>query len=260
MTADRALLALETSGKSGSVAVATLRGQGPLAIEQEVLDPEYGSARTLAPAIAGLLERLRLTPRMLHAIAVVQGPGSFTGLRVGAATAKTIGWALGIPLVAVDALDCVAHQVATSRTMADCDEPVSLMVVSDAYRSQVFRASYLWDASGLAVEEATEIEEIASVVKRLLSSAQKWILTGPGAGKLSRWLADASTLPETGHHPVHSRIQILQGSEALPRAATVAELGWSRWEKDEVQQAIGFLPKYYRGSAAEEKRNRPDAT
>ena len=58
------------------------------------LDPRWGSAKTLAPAIEELLSVQGITPADVHAIAVVQGPGSFTGLRVGIATAKVMAYAL----------------------------------------------------------------------------------------------------------------------------------------------------------------------
>ncbi len=249
MTAERSLLALETSGKSGSVALATIRGQGSLAIEQEVLDPEWGSARTLAPAIAKVLERLQVTPRTLHAIAVVQGPGSFTGLRVGAATAKTMAWALGIPLIAVDALDCVARQVSKGWVTEHRDVPSTLVVVSDAYRGQVFRAVYQWTASGIVPCEPTGIEDLESVAQRFFMAQKSQIfVAGPGFGKVLTWCErQCSTSAQ-------AMVQVVEGPESVPMASTVAELGWERWERGETEEVLGFLPKYYRGSAAEEKK------
>ncbi len=248
MTAERSLLALETSGKSGSVALATIHGQGSLAIEQEVLDPEWGSARTLAPAIAKVLERLQVTPRTLHAIAVVQGPGSFTGLRVGAATAKTMAWALGIPLIAVDALDCVARQVSKVWVTEHRDVPSTLVVVSDAYRGQVFRAVYQWTASGIVPCEPTGIEDLESVAQRFFMAQKSQIfVAGPGFGKVLTWCEQRSTSAQ-------AMVQVVEGPESVPMASTVAELGWERWERGETEEVLGFLPKYYRGSAAEEKK------
>lgn len=249
MNTVRTLLALETSGKSGSVAVATSCSDGSPSIEQEVLDPAWGSARTLAPAIAKLLERLQWTPSDLHAIAVVQGPGSFTGLRVGAATAKTMAWALSIPLISVDALDCVAHQVAKNVPRSKFDEPMMLVVVSDAYRGQVFRASYRWSPSGWSLEEPTGIEDIESLVQRFFRAQAKGpILAGPGVGKvLNGCLRQGVVL-------THRSQQILEGPESVPMASTVADLGWGRWQRGETEDVLRFVPRYYRGSAAEEKK------
>ena len=136
------LLALETSGRSGSIALAksieSLDGLREsigsewslpsrclrnlterLEILSLDLDPTWGSAKTLAPAIQKLLAQDGLAPNDLHAIAVVQGPGSFTGLRVGIATAKVMAYALQIPILAIDTLEVIAQQVSDSRTKSD---------------------------------------------------------------------------------------------------------------------------------------------
>jgi tRNA threonylcarbamoyladenosine biosynthesis protein TsaB len=241
-------LALETSGKSGSVAIATIGGDDSLTIAQEVLDPEWGSARTLAPAIDRLLDRQGLSARMLDAISVVQGPGSFTGLRVGAATAKTMAWALGIPLIAVDALDCAAHQVHRAMGLGDAETTQALWVVSDAYRGQVFRAEYAWAMDRMECRLPTGIEDIESIVARSLGRSQSTTLAGPGVGKVLRWLEDR------GSASSHPWVQVLRGPESVPMAETVAILGWNRWKQAEIEDVFGFLPRYYRGSAAEEKQ------
>ena len=247
MEAGRHLLALETSGKSGSVAIATSRSDGSLVIEQEVLAPEWGSARTLAPAIADLLNRQQLTPRRLDAIAVVQGPGSFTGLRVGAATAKTMAWALGIPLIAVDALDCVAHQVRDNFSLSD--RKLSLIVVSDAYRGQVFRAIYQPGLTGLSIAELTAIEDIDSLLGRCAKLRDReWILAGPGLGKILK------KFEEKPNALAHLFVKTIEGPESIPMASTVAQLGWESWGRGETVEVLSFLPRYYRGSAAEEKQ------
>lgn len=246
--APRYLLALETSGKSGSVAIATLGDDDAITIAQEVLDPEWGSARTLAPAIDRLLDRQGLSARMLDAISVVQGPGSFTGLRVGAATAKTMAWALGIPLIAVDALDCVAHQVELAMGAGGLDRPRAVWVVSDAYRGQVFRAEYAWTTDRMECRLPTGIEDIESIVALNRSWSQSATLAGPGVGKVLRWLEDR------GSASSHPWDQVLRGPESVPMAETVAILGWHRWKRGEIEDVFGFLPRYYRGSAAEEKQ------
>jgi tRNA threonylcarbamoyladenosine biosynthesis protein TsaB len=248
MGAGRYLLALETSGKSGSVAMATLRGDHLLTIAQENLDPEWGSARTLAPAIDRLLDRLGLSVRMLNAISVVQGPGSFTGLRVGAATAKTMAWALGIPLIAVDALDCVAAQAERAMGAGGSERPQALWVVSDAYRGQVFRAEYVWRVDRLECRLPTGIEDIESVVARSRVLPLSTTLAGPGVGKVLRWLEDHGSMS------AHPWGQVVRGPESMPMAETVAILGWNRWMRGETEDVLGFLPRYYRRSAAEEKQ------
>ena len=127
------LLALETSGKSGSVAILRVE-DGLQVCDNVLLSPDFGSAKTLAPAIESLLSTNAIQMRSLAAIALLTGPGSFTGLRVGVATAKAIAYALQIPVVEIDTLDAIAQQCPVTSN--------SVYAVLDAYRGQVFCAEY----------------------------------------------------------------------------------------------------------------------
>ncbi|MCU0709121.1 MAG: tRNA (adenosine(37)-N6)-threonylcarbamoyltransferase complex dimerization subunit type 1 TsaB [Pirellula sp.] len=244
------LLAFETSGKSGSVALATRSSDGSMSLDEETLDPQWGSARTLAPAIERVLKRAGVEPQMIDAVAAIQGPGSFTGLRVGVATAKTMAWALNIPLIAVDMLDCVAHQVL--RSTETLHDPVSckLIVVADAYRGQLFSAEYRCHESSVSVIRPTAVEDIESLMDRWTGAGEAFVVAGPGADRLRKWLqSQLSTSAQ-------SLVTILDIKESIPMAATVAKLGWERWERGEIEDVMGFFPKYYRSSAAEEKAGR----
>lgn len=243
----RRLLALETSGKSGSVALATCNPGQPWLLEEEILDPHWGSARTLAPAIERVLNRVGIEPGAIDAIAAIQGPGSFTGLRVGVATAKTMAWALNIPLIAVDMLDCVANQIMPSASAFVDSELFTVIVVADAYRGQLFTAEYRCQGGEVCMVRPTGVEDIESLVNRWGSSGEKFVVTGPGSARLRTWFqAQSST-------SAHRLVPILESAESMPMAATVAKLGWECWERGEIEDVMGFLPRYYRSSAAEEK-------
>lgn len=241
------LLALETSGRSGSVAIAMPLPDGSLQCEQEILDPQFGSAKTLAPAIDRLLSRCNAIPNSIECIAVIQGPGSFTGLRVGVATAKTMAWALGIPIVSVDGLDVVAEQVARCQREPDL-EPKRLLAVVDAYRGQMFAASYLLTRDAMEKTQATGIVDIDAVCDALsLADSIPTLVIGGGAEKLKKEFAIRHATS------AHLLVQFLLDANSFPTASTVAQLGWKRWQSGETEDVWGFLPAYYRSSAAEEK-------
>lgn len=122
-------LAIETSRRSGSIALL----QGESVLEQVNLDAEQRTAATLAPQVAQILDSCRQANLKLDWISVSDGPGSFTGLRIGVTTAKTLSYALGLPLVPVDALAAIAASVFDAESNID-----SLCVAVDAYRNQVF--------------------------------------------------------------------------------------------------------------------------
>src|SRR6202522_164622 len=103
------LLAVDTSGKNGSLALACVTsGQSEIDILEVV--PLAGGALSaqLVPELAALLEKHRHSKRDLGAFAVVNGPGSFTGLRVGLAAIKGLAEALEKPIVAISLLEAVA--------------------------------------------------------------------------------------------------------------------------------------------------------
>lgn len=241
------LLALETSGRSGSAALATLQTDGSLLCEQEILDPQFGSAKTLAPAIDRLLRRCDAPPSALQCIAVIQGPGSFTGLRVGVATAKTMAWALGIPIVSVDGLDVVADQVAFSL----CEtvmQPKRILAVADAYRGQMFAAHFTLGLDGIEKVQGTGIEDMDALCNAFVQpNPLPWLVVGTGAQKLQKEFA--------ARHPTsaHLFVNFLLEETSSPMASTVARLGWRRWQAGQTEDVWGFLPAYYRSSAAEEK-------
>ena len=283
------LLALETSGRSGSIALAksteSLDGLREsigsdwslpsrclrnlterLEILSLDLDPTWGSAKTLAPAIQKLLAQDGLAPKDLHAIAVVQGPGSFTGLRVGIATAKVMAYALQIPIVAIDTLEVIAQQVSDSRTASDSrSEPGSqsldLFAVADAFRGQSFWAKYRIGAGECVETTRTRIDDntwLAQELSAQVSSAQDpsgcICVAGPSLEKLRDCYREIpSVQSQTALDKSHLVWEPKQLGE--PRASTVARLGWRAWLRDQTVEPFGLLPMYYRSSAAEEKHS-----
>jgi len=250
MKPESVLLALETSGKSGSVAI--LREQnGSFVCDMEQLSPESGSAKTLAPAIERLMAKNQIEMQSLCAIALLTGPGSFTGLRVGVATAKAMAYALRIPTVEIDTLDVIAHQC-----------PVvshSVHVILDAYRGQVFTAEYSIRTVGSTqvIEKVsnTEIMDIDALLECARNRVEPQLtidLCGPGCDRIRRFLSD----PENGKPEwmagIVERIRWIDGSATLPNAETVARLGIAKFQAGQVIDPFLLKPQYYRGSAAEE--------
>ncbi|MGH7680709.1 MAG: tRNA (adenosine(37)-N6)-threonylcarbamoyltransferase complex dimerization subunit type 1 TsaB, partial [Candidatus Eiseniibacteriota bacterium] len=99
----RSILAIDTAGPEGSVALAA--GSRPVA---SVSLPPSGHSEALAEAAASLLRDAGLAFRDLAALAVAEGPGSFTGLRIGLAWAKGVAWGAGVPLVLVPSHEALA--------------------------------------------------------------------------------------------------------------------------------------------------------
>jgi tRNA threonylcarbamoyladenosine biosynthesis protein TsaB len=151
------ILAIETSGRQGSVAVCRGDAGAFEVLAQDGLEGGTYSAR-LIPCIAELLHQAGVSKAHLDAIAVVDGPGSFTGLRVGLSTAKALCEVLGKPLAAVLMLEAlaVAHGV----------DGETVMAVLDAGRGELYIGEYAvrGKSAGLKREFITKLSDFVSAL------------------------------------------------------------------------------------------------
>lgn len=221
------LLALETSGRAGSVAAL----DGTQLLAERTLDAARGSAATLAPAIRELLVEVHWRTTDVQVVAVAAGPGSFTGLRIGVMTAKTLAYALGADVVAVDTLDVIARQAP--------DNSRPLWAVLDAGRDELFAARYLGNAGSgeLIAERPTALVRVADWLAEL--EAGDWI-SGPLPARLEPLLPGG--------------VQLVDVPLRLPQAQTVGRLALARHATGVRDNLWELAPKYFRPSAAEERR------
>lgn len=134
---DGRILAIETSGELAGVA---LTSAGRL-IGEAAIDSRITRTETLLESVRRLLEDLRLTPEDLALIAYDEGPGSFTGLRVGMAAALGLAAGASRPVVAVPSLEVLAYPVRL--------HGVPVAVVSGCRRGQIYAAVYRWEDGSL---------------------------------------------------------------------------------------------------------------
>ena len=249
------ILAIETSGKSGSAAILRFEEEVQLDCKMVRLPTNAGSAKTLAPAVHQLLSEYALAPKSISAIALLTGPGSFTGLRVGVAMAKAMAYAIKIPTIEIDTLDVIAAQC-----------PVvgeSVYAILDAYRGQVFCAEF----SILEVGEnarwtrlsPTEIVDIDILLDRASGCGdphQRIDLCGPGCDRIRRFFQTQLEQPIRFCPEFVSRIRWIDGLATEPHAESVARLAYKKWLGGDVLDPFVLQPRYFRGSAAEESAAR----
>jgi tRNA threonylcarbamoyladenosine biosynthesis protein TsaB len=225
VTAARAVLALDSSTRGGSVAV----GVDGRVVAERVLEATVGASSLLMPAVDEAVRAAGLAPRDLSAIVVGGGPGSFTGLRIAAATAKALVRALGVPLFAYSGL------MAAAATLRHHGRPVAALF--DARNREVFAGC--WRFGGDTVEEllAPAILTLNDAVERLGPLAP--LLTGDGAaayaGELRQALGDDAVAAEAGESPAAGLLWL---------ARTIPERG-------HVAQPSAWAPEYLRASGAE---------
>lgn len=238
------ILAIETSVATGSIAIVSDQET----IIDQPLPATERNAKTLASALKRVLDEFGRD--RLQGVAVSMGPGSFTGLRVGIATAKTLAWALGLPVVGVPTLTAVACQASEHIWSSDqTDGPVRLSVASNAYRSQVFVSEGALAHEESALGQTFDIIEHAKWLSQLPRGGVDWV-SGP---------ALAIPIPENLQHAL-KKVQVTPESLWEPRAATIGRLGLQRLLAGDAASPEALLPDYGRLSAAEEKRQQRDAT
>ena len=112
----------------------SLAKDGQTILCKEIAEQGYSHAERLHVFIEEILKETNVKIQELHAVAVSKGPGSYTGLRIGVSTAKGLCYALGIPLIAVDTLQVLAHQVSV--------ESGIIVPMLDARRMEVYSAVF----------------------------------------------------------------------------------------------------------------------
>jgi tRNA threonylcarbamoyladenosine biosynthesis protein TsaB len=143
------VLGIDTSGKNGSIALVQYEEMEPRVLDVLPLEGGTFSAQ-LVPQVAALLQRHGLTKHDLYAFAVVSGPGSFTGLRVGLATVKALAEILKKQIAAVSLLEAVAVAGGSKGRV---------LAALDAGRGEVYCAEYEvagWSASGSTQQVVTD--------------------------------------------------------------------------------------------------------
>ena len=240
-------LGVETSGLIGAVVLR----RGGETIESVMLQQAgRRHAQTLVSEVDALLRRANLTAKQLQVVAVSIGPGSFTGLRVGVVFAKTLAYAVGCQLIAVDTFRAIA--AASPRDVTE------VFVVSDAQRGELFVGRYSMDDSAAVHTNptrqrgsATENSSLARRVSVANPIRQGEIIIEPTdsfcrrAGEIAVSGPSAGTLPPT--------IRVLAPESHLPRAEFVAALGEQQALAGEQSDLWKLEPFYLRRSAAEEK-------
>jgi len=219
------VLALDSSTSGGSVAVAV---EGRIAAER-VLPATAGASSLLMPAVDEAVRAAGLHPRDLAAVVAAGGPGSFTGLRIAAATAKAIVRALGVPLYAYSGL--LAAAAAHRR------EGRAVCALFDARNREVFAGCWSFADGGVRELLAPTIVTVDEAVDRLRGASP--LFTGDGAALHAAELEEAfgpgSVRPLADESPAAGLLWLARTVPAPGRVAAPAA-----WE-----------PEYLRASGAE---------
>ena len=226
------ILGLDSSGLVASVAV----------VEDDNLLAEYTvnykktHSQTLLPMLDEIAAMVELDLKTLDAIAVAGGPGSFTGLRIGSATAKGLGLALEKPLIQIPTVDGIAYNLCGDRDL--------VCPLMDARRNQVYTGLYEFKGNEMQVllsQRAVGIEEILDIAD---SFERDVVFLGDGVPVFRDFIQEHIHVPYR-FAPAHMNKQ---------RASAVASLALQYYAKGELQTAAEHRPEYLRMAQAERER------
>lgn len=231
------ILGLDSSGIVASVAI----------VEDDVLIAEYTvnykktHSQTLLPMLDEIAKMTELDLNSIDAIAVAAGPGSFTGLRIGSATAKGLGLALKKPLIAIPTVEGLAYNL--------YDISGLICPIMDARRKQVYTGIYRFTDHQLKVVEDQMAVPMETVIEKLNQYGEAVTFLGDGVPVFHELIAEKMTVPYS-FAPAHVNKQ---------RAAAVATLGEIYYRQGKTETAMEHVPDYLRVSQAERERAEREA-
>lgn len=226
------ILGIDSSGLVASVAVV----EDDNLLGEFTMNYKKTHSQTLLPMLDTLAKMIELDLNTVDAIAVSGGPGSFTGLRIGSATAKGLGLALEKPLIHIPTVDALAYNLCGHRDM--------VCPLMDARRNQTYTGLYAFDGNhmqALLAQCAVGIDEIVAKINKIGHAV---VFLGDGVPVFETYIGEHVTVPYT-FAPAHVNKQ---------RAATVASLGEIYYKEGKTETAQEHRPDYLRLSQAERER------
>jgi tRNA threonylcarbamoyladenosine biosynthesis protein TsaB len=215
------VLGVDTATAVTSVAVGT--EEGPCACV--TVRHERAHAELLAPSVRWVLDQAGVEPSSLAGIAVGTGPGLFTGLRVGVASAKALAQAWKLPMVAVPSLDLVAY--------AHRHAARTICATIDARRGEVFAALYRHAPAGIQRTTRYAVMRPDRLAAELEARREDVLICGDGVLR---------------HASLFERIcpELGGSAHAAPSAASLVELALPRFHREQTSRPLDVTPMYLR--------------
>ena len=254
------LLAIETTGAKASAAL--IHEDGRLALRES--DETMNHLQNLIPMLEALLADCGLTIDDVTAIAVSEGPGSFTGIRIGMATAKALAQVLSVPVIGVPTLESFAYHVPESDGL--------ICPIFDARRSQVYGGVYRWEKGvcrSMAPDGAYDVPEYLELLQAAVLTLWEEAESVPGVKQMKitlfgdgiklygqeiekamrDWNSGTDRLSEKGDFTW----KVAEEANRLQSAASVARLGLRLLKEGKAKSLFDLHPVYLRKAEAQRK-------
>ena len=226
------VLAIDSSGLTATVGIV----EDTQTIAEYTVNYKKTHSQTLLPMIDEMTRMVDLDLSDLDAIAVAGGPGSFTGLRIGSATAKGLGLALNKPLIHVPTVDALAYNV------YGCTDVIC--PIMDARRNQTYTGLYEFTADGMNILVESCAVGIEEILEKINEYGRPVVFLGDGVPVFRAIIEEKCRVPYS-YAPAHLNRQ---------RAGAVGVLGMEYYKQGKYQSAAEHKPDYLRLSQAERER------
>ncbi len=226
------ILGIESSSTVASIAIVDngiLRGE-------YTINQTLKHSKTLMPMLEDMLKRLDVEPKEIDLIAVSEGPGSFTGLRIGSATAKGLAQGLSIPIASIPTMEVLASTVCVDLSEVHCVMYARAReVYYQCFDVDLCHGRYRWTAKAPIITC-----EIEAVVQKVKKESKTTFVIGDGVQKY----------PEVMNE-LKDRVTCLAPIYTNLSAKNVAILGQSRYDDRDIMTYQEHRPYYHKKSQAE---------
>lgn len=220
------ILGIETSGYCGSVAVS----DDDKVIGEIFFDTGLKHSIKIIPSIHNLLNTVGLSRQDIDGVAVSEGPGSYTSLRVGISAAKGIAYSLGVPLTGVSTLHSLA--------LTSIESGFPICSVIDAKKGQLYSAFFRYEGGAL---ERVSDDRIVGVDELCEEISETIVLIGDGLNLYKSTFMDK----------INGLVLYAPQHLCNPRASSCAVLGFSNFMKEKKDEAFSLVPRYIRQADAQ---------
>lgn len=226
------ILALDSSGLVASVAVT----EDDNLLGEYTINYKKTHSQTLLPMLDEVAKMIELDLKTVDVIAVSAGPGSFTGLRIGSATAKGLALALDKKIVSVPTVDALAYNI------WNCTDVICPLM--DARRQQTYTGLYTFEDGRMQTLLPQCVVQIEEIINKVNDMGKPVVFLGDGVPVFADFIARHCKVPYQ-YAPAHCNKQ---------RAASVAALGAILYGEGKAEPAAEHKPDYLRLSQAERER------
>lgn len=226
------ILALDSSGLVASVAVT----EDDNLLGEYTINYKKTHSQTLLPMLDEVVKMIELDLKTVDVIAVSAGPGSFTGLRIGSATAKGLALALDKKIVSVPTVDALAYNI------WNCTDVICPLM--DARRQQTYTGLYTFEDGRMQTLLPQCVVQIEEIINKVNDMGKPVVFLGDGVPVFADFIAQHCKVPYQ-YAPAHCNKQ---------RAASVAALGAILYGEGKAEPAAEHKPDYLRLSQAERER------